>query len=146
MWLFEQLSFWHCQVATGLDIIWQPVKCWLPHITDCKDGCWWMFDAMQLKNTVGSCHGCFFWLIESSSPRWEQDRVRSGSRGPKGPPVRCRRTTPACPPAGPSTQNTRTARIKAIVSAVIIILVNTVPKNDMFGEHWSVPFGFTAMQ
>lgn len=42
---------------------------------------------------------------------------------------------PPSAPAGAITQNTRTARIKGIISAVIIILFNTVSQNDMFGEH-----------
>lgn len=48
LWLFRLFSPWHSQVATSLDSVWQPVKCWLLHITDYKDGIWWKFDAAQL--------------------------------------------------------------------------------------------------
>lgn len=41
---------------------------------------------------------------------------------------------------GAINQNTSAAKIKAIIRVIIIVLVNTVPENEMFCESWLCPF------
>lgn len=85
-------------------------------------------------NTLGSCNGHFFGADRIIvSP----DEGRTGSDlAPEVPGDHLCRATPV----GAINQNTSPAEIKAIIRVVIIVLVNTVPENEMLCESWICRF------
>lgn len=85
-------------------------------------------------NTLGSCSGHFFGADRIIvSP----DEGRTGSNlTPEVSGDHLYRATAV----GAISQSTSLCKIKAIIRVVIIVLVNTVPENEMLCESWICPF------
>lgn len=82
-------------------------------------------------NTLGSCNGHFFWGADRIIVSPDEGRTGSDLAPEVSGDHLCRATA-----VGAINQNTSPAEIKAIIRVVIIVLVNTVPENEMLCESW----------
>lgn len=82
-------------------------------------------------NTLGSCNGHFFWGADRIIVSPDEGRTGSDLAPEVSGDHLCRATA-----VGAINQNTSPAEIKAVIRVVIIVLVNTVPENEMLCESW----------